>query len=84
LRAINSVRQAQARIGLQEQSVVQAEKQLELAELRYKKGLSDNLDVIDAEEAVLKAKTGYYSVVVQHILAKLTLKHATGALDIPF
>ncbi len=84
LRAINSVRQAQARIALQEQSVIQAEKQLELAELRYKKGLSDNLDVIDAEEAVLKAKTGYYSAVVQHILAKLTLKHVTGALDVPF
>ena len=84
LRAVNSVRQAQARIGLQEQSVMQAEKQLELAELRYKKGLSDNLDVIDAEEAVLKAKTGYYSAVVQQILAKLTLKHVTGALDIPF
>ena len=57
---------------------------MELAELRYKKGLSDNLDVIDAEEAVLKAKTGYYSVVVQHILANLTLKHVTGTLNIPF
>lgn len=84
LRAVNSVRQAQARIVLQEQSVAQAEKQLELAELRYKKGLSDNLDVIDAEESALKAKTGYYSAVVQHILAKLTLKHVTGSLDIPF
>jgi hypothetical protein len=40
--------------------------------------------VIDAEEAVLNAKTGYYSAVVQHILAKLTLKHVTGTLEIPF
>lgn len=82
-RAVNSVQQAQARIALQERSVLQAEKQLELAELRYKKGLSDNLDVIDAEEAVLSAKTSYYSAVMQHILAKLTLQHASGALDVP-
>lgn len=84
LRAVNSVRQAQTRVALQEQSMVQAEKQLEFAELRYKKGLSDNLDVIDAEEAALKAKTGYYSAVAQHILAKLSLKHVTGTLEVPF
>ena len=64
--------------------MTQAEKQLELAELRYKKGLSDNLDVIDAEEAVLKATTSYYSAIAQHMLAKLKLQQAAGTLEIPF
>jgi outer membrane protein len=84
LQTVTSVKQAQARVYLQEQSVFQAEKQLELAELRYKKGLSDNLDVIDAEESFIKAKTNYYSAVVQHLIAKMKLKQVTGTLEIPF
>lgn len=84
LQTVTSVKQAQARVYLQEQSVFQAEKQLELAELRYKKGLSDNLDVIDAEESFIKAKTNYYSAVVQHLIAKMKLKQVTGTLEVPF
>ena len=84
LQMINSVKQAQARVELQKQSVMQAEKQLELSELRYKKGLSDNLDVIDAEEALLNANTSYYSAIVQHLIAQLRLKQAAATLDVPF
>ncbi len=84
LQTITSVQQAQARVQLQKQSVLQAEKQLELSELRYKKGLSDNLDVIDAEEALIKANTSYYSVIVQHLIAKMKLKQVTGTLEVPF
>lgn len=84
LQTITRVQQAQARVHLQEQSVFQAEKQLELSELRYKKGLSDNLDVIDAEEAHNKAKTNYYSAIVQHLIAKMRLKQVTGTLEVPF
>ena len=40
MQTVTSVRQAQARVALQEQSVMQAEKQLELAELRYKVAIS--------------------------------------------
>lgn len=84
LQTINSVKQAQARVELQQQSVMQAEKQLELSELRYKKGLSDNLDVIDAEEALLNANTSYYSAIVQHLIAQLRLKQAAATLEAPF
>ncbi|GAK58109.1 hypothetical protein U27_05082 [Candidatus Vecturithrix granuli] len=84
LQMLNSVKQAQARVELQKQSVVQAEKQLELSDLRYKKGLSDNLDVIDAEEALLNANTNYYATIVQHLIAKMRLKQATATLEVPF
>lgn len=84
LQTITSVQQAQARVQLQRQSVLQAEKQLELSELRYKKGLSDNLDIIDAEEALVKANTSYYSAIVQHLIAKMKLKQVTGTLEVPF
>ncbi len=84
LQTITSVQQAQARVQLQQQSVLQSEKQLELSDLRYKKGLSDNLDIIDAEEALIKAKTSYYSAVAQHLIAKMRLKLVTGTLEVPF
>ena len=78
-----AVEQAQASVELQAQSVTQANKQLELAELRYKKGLSDNLDALDAEENVMQANTGAYSAIVQHLIALLRLKQVTGTLEIP-
>ncbi len=84
LQTITSAQQAQARVQLQQQSVLQSEKQLELSDLRYKKGLSDNLDIIDAEEALIKAKTSYYSAVAQHLIAKMRLKLVTGTLEVPF
>ena len=84
LQMINSVKQAQARVELQKQSVVQAEKQLELSGLRYKKGLSDNLEVIDAEEALLNANTNYYAAIVQHLVAKMRLKQVAATLEVPF
>jgi outer membrane protein TolC len=77
------VQQAQTRVELQEQSVMQAEQQLELAELRYKKELSDNLDVIDAEGSLIDAKSSYYSAVMQHTLEQMKLQQATGTLDVP-
>ncbi len=82
MQTIVSVRQAQASVELQTQSVAQAEKQLELSSLRYKKGLSDNLEVVESEENLMNAKTGYYSAVAQHLVATLRLQQATGTLAV--
>lgn len=83
LQTVTNVNQAQARVTLQEQSVRQAEKQWELADLRYKKGLSDNLDVIDAEGTLLTARTNYYAAIAQHLIAQLKLKQVAGTLETP-
>ena len=83
MQTIVSVRQAQASVELQAQSVTQAEKQLELSSLRYKKGLSDNLEVVESEENVMNAKNGYYSAVAQHLAATLRLRQVTGTLAVP-
>jgi len=83
MQTIVSVRQAQASVELQAQSVAQAEKQLELSSLRYKKGLSDNLEVVESEENVMNAKNGYYSAVAQHLAATLRLQQVTGTLAVP-
>ncbi len=82
MQTVVSVRQAQASVELQTQSVAQAEKQLELSSLRYKKGLSDNLEVVESEENLMNAKTGYYSAVAQHLVATLRLQQATGTLAV--
>lgn len=83
MQTIVSVRQAQASVELQAQSVAQAEKQLELSSLRYKKGLSDNLEVVESEENLMNAKNGYYSAVAQHLAATLRLQQVTGTLAVP-
>lgn len=83
MQTIVSVRQAQASVELQEQSVTQAEKQLELSSLRYKKGLSDNLEVVESEDNLMNAKNGYYSAVAQHLAATLRLRQVTGTLEVP-
>ena len=84
LEAMTSVRQAEASVQLQKQSMAQTEKQLELSALRYKKGLSDNLDVVNAEENFVKAKTSYYSAIVQHLISTIQLQQVTGTLEVPF
>lgn len=83
LQTIVSVMQAEASVNLQEQSMRQAEQQLELSALRYKKGLSDNLDVVNAEENFVQAKINYYSAIVQHLNAEMRLKQVTGTLKVP-
>ncbi|GAK50323.1 hypothetical protein U14_01551 [Candidatus Moduliflexus flocculans] len=83
MQTIVSVRQAQASVELQAQSVTQAEKQLELSSLRYKKGLSDNLEVVESEDNLMNAKNGYYSAVAQHLAATLRLRQVTGTLEVP-
>ncbi|PIE33212.1 hypothetical protein CSA56_12890 [candidate division KSB3 bacterium] len=84
LQTIVSVKQAEASVALQKQSVRQAEKQLELSSLRYKKGLSDNLDVVNAQESLVQTKSSYYSSIVQHIISKTRLEQVTGTLEVPF
>ena len=41
------------------------------------------LKSLDAEEALNKAKTNYYSAIVQHLIAKLRLRQVTGTLEVP-
>jgi len=62
-------------------SVEFAEKEVEVATLRYQRGLSNNLDVVNAEEALLGARSRRISLLADMAVARLSLRAALGTLD---
>jgi outer membrane protein len=62
-------------------SVEFAEKEVEVATLRYQRGLSNNLDVVNAEEALLSARSRRISLLAEMAVARLSLRAALGTLD---
>jgi outer membrane protein TolC len=59
-----------------------AEQELELAALRYQRGLSNNLDVVAAESSLLGARARRFASIVDLALARLRLRAAIGLLDV--
>ncbi len=59
----------------------QAEMALDLAVTRYEKGLSDNLDVLDAETAYSEAGFGISRSLTGYNLASVSLAYKLGVLD---
>jgi outer membrane protein TolC len=64
-----------------DQSVQFAEKELEVANLRYQRGLSNNLDVVSAEGNVLAAEGRRVGILAELAVARLTLRATLGTLD---
>jgi len=53
-----------------------------LAQVGYREGINTQVEVIDAESALTKAKSLYYQAVYSHIIAKLDLYKAMGVLNV--
>jgi outer membrane protein len=62
-------------------SVGFAEKELEVAELRYQRGLSNNLDVVNAEANLLATQSRRISTLAELAVARLSLRATVGVLD---
>jgi len=60
----------------------QAKESLEVAKIRYERGLSENLDLIDAENAYLNAQISYYTILVNLNLAVLSYLDEINELNI--
>jgi outer membrane protein TolC len=73
-RLTRTLEQADAAVGFAEQEV-------ELATLRYQRGLSNNLDVVTAEATLLNARALRFSVTADVAVAELRLKAAAGIFD---
>jgi outer membrane protein len=59
----------------------QADMALDLAKTRYEKGLSNNLDVLDAETAYSDAEVDIAKALTAYNLAAVTFAHNLGVLD---
>ena len=58
-----------------------AQREVELATLRYQRGLSNNLDLVNAEANLLGASTRRLSILAQLAVSRLSLLAVLGTLD---
>lgn len=80
--AIRTLGQIRKRVEFQKQSLDLAEQQHQLATLRYQRGLASNFDVVDAEAALVAARTALVSLQADYQVARFQLLRVTGSLDV--
>jgi outer membrane protein TolC len=80
-RAIREAERMTLRLRVSESTVDVARKEVEVAQFRYERGLSNNLDVVSAEGNLLTAESRRISALAELAMARLTLRAAIGTLD---
>jgi len=79
-RSLLSIEDTEEFVESQRLNLVRAEEGLRLAEVGYKEGTNTQVEMIDAQAALTKARSLYYQSVYSHITAKLDLQKAMGVL----
>jgi len=69
-------------IATQEGAVTVAAQQLELANLRYQRGLASNFDVVDAEGSLLAARSSLVQLLASYQVARLDLERVIGRMNV--
>jgi outer membrane protein TolC len=75
-----SIDNAEEFVESQRLNLTRAEEGLRLAEVGYRQGINTQVEMIDAQAALTKAKALYYQAVYSHTIAKLDLQKAMGTL----
>lgn len=73
-----NVQKAKEKMTVAKQSVSQAEENYRITDEKFKNGLSLNSDLLDAEVALLQARTNYIQSIVDYELAQAQLKKSIG------
>lgn len=73
-----NMREAEKRIETSRVTVVKAEEDFKIAQVRYTAGVGTNLDVIDAQLALTQAKTNYIQALYDYNTSKAQLDKAMG------
>ena len=79
-KALLSIEDAKEFIESQRLNLTRAKEGLRLAEVGYKEGANTQVEMIDAQAALTKARAFYYQAIYTHIVAKLDLQKAMGTL----
>jgi outer membrane protein TolC len=77
--ALLDIQSAQQQVEVARSSVDLADEELKEAQQRYASGVSDNLAVSQAQQAVAQANDQYVTSLYRHNVAKLSLARALGA-----
>ena len=73
-----NVQKSKEKMTVAKQSVSQAEENYRITDEKFKNGLALNSDLLDAEVALLQAKTNYIQSIVDYELAQAQLKKSIG------
>lgn len=79
-RDLRNLRRSENGIAIQEEQIRQAKGQLELARVKFRWGLANNFDLIDAETQLRRAETNLLSAVLDYIVGSHRLRAALGTL----
>jgi len=79
-KALLSIEDADEFVQSQRLNLSRAEEGLRLAEVGYKEGTNTQVEMIDAQAALTKARSFYYQAIYSHLVAKLDLQKAMGTL----
>ncbi len=69
-------------IATQSGAVAVADQQLQLANLRYQRGLASNFDVVDAEGSLLAARSSLVQLLAAYQVARLDLERVLGRMNV--
>jgi outer membrane protein TolC len=76
--AVMNLNTAAAQVKVAQSNVSLAEQTLQQARDRFAAGVTDNIEVLQAEDALANAREAYISSLYQHNLAKVSLARAVG------
>jgi len=77
---VRRLKENQARIEIQRKNMAQSQRKLQLARIRFAKGMGDNFDVIEAEQDLISSESRYIFVVTDYILSQFRVRKAMGTL----
>ena len=78
--AILSMENAEEFVQSQELNVTRATEGLRLAQVGYEQGINTQVEVIDAQSALITARVNYLQAISSHVVAKLAVERAMGTI----
>jgi outer membrane protein TolC len=82
--ALLNLQSAEDQVAVAEQSLDLAQQELTLAEDRFRNGLTDNIEVITAQNSLAEAQDDHIVALAQHADAQMALARAMGGTESDF
>jgi outer membrane protein len=79
--ALTTLRTAAVQVRAADESVVLAERELEMARDRFRAGVGDNLEVVTAQTSLANARLAQVTALAQHNAARINLAAALGRAE---
>jgi outer membrane protein len=78
--ALLSMENAEEFVQSQQLNLKRAAEGLRLAEVGYQQGINTQVELIDAQEALTRARVRHFEAIYSHVAAKLAVRRATGTI----